>query len=375
MNMAEDKMVVTPWEVKGKIDYDRLIKEFGTKQIDQKMLKRIEKHTGELHHFLRRGIFFSHRDMDFILDEYEKGNKFFLYTGRGPSGGTHIGHIIPWIFTKWLQDKFDVELYFQITEDEKSLVKNLSLEETTKIAYENILDIIAMGFNPKKTHIFLDTEYIKTLYPIALKISKLITFSTVKAVFGFQNSTNIGLSFFPAIQIAPCFLPSVLKKKNIPCLIPAAIDQDDYWRPARDVAPKLGFFKPAQIHSKLITSLQGPNAKMSSSDPNSAIYTTDSPEVVKSKIMKYAFSGGRGSVKEHREKGGDVSVDVSYQWLTFFEEDDAKLKKIKDDYTSGKMLTGELKLILIEKLNNFLKEHQKRREKAKNMLDEFMLRD
>jgi tryptophanyl-tRNA synthetase len=373
--MSEEKMIVTPWEVRGKIDYDKLIKEFGTKRITDELLNRVKKHTGELHPFLRRKLFFSHRDFDWILDEYEKGDKFFLYTGRGPSGNTHIGHLIPWIFTKWLQDKFDVELYFQITEDEKSLVKDLTLEETKSIAYENILDVIAIGFDPKKTHIFLDTEYIKTLYPIAVKIAKHITFSTVKAVFGFENNTNIGLSFFPSIQIAPCFLPSVLKKKNIPCLIPAAIDQDDYWRPARDIAPKLGFYKPAQIHSKLITSLQGPLAKMSSSDPNSAVFTTDLPEVVKEKIVKYAYSGGQATVAEHRKKGGNPDVDVSYQWLTFFEEDDKKLKEIYENYKSGRLLTGELKLILVEKINAFLKEHQRRREKAKDLIDKFMLRD
>ena len=90
--------------------------------------------------------------------------------------------------------------------------------------------------------------------------------------------------------------------------------------------------------------------------------------------MKYAFSGGKGSVKEHREKGGNADVDVSYQWLTFFEEDDAKLKKIRDDYTSGKMLTGELKSILIDKLNEFLKEHNKKKEKAKDTYDKFLFK-
>ncbi|MEM5813229.1 MAG: hypothetical protein QXU71_02620, partial [Candidatus Aenigmatarchaeota archaeon] len=96
---------VTPWSVEGKVDYDRLTKEFGLKLIDNKILERIKKHTNELHLFLRRKIFFAHRDLDWILDKYEQGEKFFLYTGRGPSGRTHIGHMIPWIFTKWLQDK------------------------------------------------------------------------------------------------------------------------------------------------------------------------------------------------------------------------------------------------------------------------------
>ncbi len=370
-----EEFVVTPWEVKGKIDYDKLIERFGAKKIDANLLNKIQKITKDLHPFFRRQIVFSHRDFDFVLNKYENGEKFFLYTGRGPSGQTHIGHLLPWILTKWMQDKFGAELYFQITEDEKSIVKNLSLEETTKLAYDNILDIIAIGFDPKKTHIFLDTEYMKTLYKIAIKVSKHITLSTAKSVFGFQDSSNIGITFFPAMQIAPCFLPSVLEGKNIPCVIPASIDQDDYWRPARDVAPKLGFYKPAQIHSKLLPSILGSDEKMSSSDPRTAIFTTDDPKTVKEKIMKYAFSGGKDTVEEHRKKGGNPDVDISYQWLTFFEEDDKKLKKIHDDYKSGKMLTGELKQILVEKLNKFLAEHQKRREKAKGQIEKFMLRD
>ena len=56
----------------------------------------------------------------------------------------------------------------------------------------------------------------------------------------------------------------------------------------------------------------------------------------------------------------------------FFEPDDKKLKKIEDDYKSGKMLTGELKQILIKKINDFLKEHQKKRKLAEKQIDKFI---
>jgi len=367
---------VTPWEVKGDIDYEKLIKEFGTEKIDDKLLKRIKKHTEELHYMLRRQIFFSHRDMNWLLDEYEKGNKFYLYTGRGPSGQTHIGHIVPWILTKWLQDKFDADLWFQLTDDEKFVFnRNLELEETNKLAYENALDIIALGFKPKKTFIFSDIDYAKTLYKESLKVAKKLTFSTVKAVFGLSNDSNVGQIFFTSVQSVPAFLPSVKKGKNIPCLIPYAIDQDPHFRICRDIMPKLGYYKPAAIHSSFLPPLTGPGGKMSSSDASTAVYTTDSPEEVKKKIMKYAFSGGRETVEEHRKKGGNPDVDVSYQWLRFFEEDDKKLEKIYHDYKSGALLTGELKQILIEKLNKFLKHHQSEREKAKKKLDKFIVKD
>ncbi|MDP3986720.1 MAG: tryptophan--tRNA ligase, partial [Nanoarchaeota archaeon] len=176
---------VTPWEVSGEIDYDKLIRDFGVSKIDENILRRIKDQTGELHSMLRRNVFFAHRDLKWILDEYEKGNKFFLYTGRAPSGPIHLGHLLPWTFTKWLQDKFDVELWFQFPDEEKFLMKNeMDFEETEKYLYENMLDIIALGFDPKKTHFIIDTKHADLMYKEACKVAKKITFSMVKSSFG-----------------------------------------------------------------------------------------------------------------------------------------------------------------------------------------------
>ena len=91
------------------------------------------------------------------------------------------------------------------------------------------------------------------------------------------------------------------------------------------------------------------------------------------KIIKYAFSGGQPDIKMHRKIGGDTDVDVSFQYLKmFFEPDDAKLESIRVKYSSGDMLTGELKAILVDKVNAFLSEHQKKRMEAKDRLGEFL---
>ena len=366
--MSTDDFVVTPWHVEGEIDYDKLIKRFGTQKISNELLDRIRKVAGDDHFMLRRGIFFSHRDMNLILNEYEKGNKFFLYTGRGPSGHTHIGHLVPWVFAKWLQDKFGVNMYFQLTDDEKFFSKqNLTLEETTKFAYENALDFIALGFKPENTKIIIDTKNIQYLYPIAAEIAKKINFSNTKAVFGFSNDTNIGMIFYTSMQSAPCFI------EDKPVLIPLGVDQDPHFRLTRDIAPKIGKPKPAIIHNIMIPGLQGPGGKMSASEENTTVYTTDDPETVKKKINKYAFSGGQPDIEQHRKLGGNPDIDVPYQYLRiFFEPDDNALKKIYDDYKSGKLLTGELKAILIEKINAFLKDHQEKREKARDQVDKFL---
>lgn len=105
------EQIVTPFDVSagvdehGKvkaIDYDKLIDTFGSQRIDQSLLQRFEKVTGyKPHRLLRREMVFSHRDLNLILDKYEKGIPFFLYTGRGPSSDSmHVGHTIPFEFTK-----------------------------------------------------------------------------------------------------------------------------------------------------------------------------------------------------------------------------------------------------------------------------------
>ena len=366
---------VTPWEVSGKIDYNKLLKQFGVNLIDKNILKKFQKITGETHFMLKRGIFYAHRDLDFILKEYEKKNKFYLYTGRGPSENLHLGHLLPLVFTKYLQDKFKIKCYLQLTDDEKFLFKQgLSIEKANEIAYENALDMLALGFNKKLTKIIIDTEYSKTLYNQAIRVAKQITFSTTKAVFGFTNSTNIGQIFYTSIQAVPAFLESVQQGKNIPCLIPHGIDQDPHFRVARDVLPKLGYYKPASIQNKLLPGLLE-GGKMSASLPNSAIFTTDSDKRIEKKI-KNAFSGGRETLAEHKKYGGNPDIDIPFQYLKFFfEPNDKKLKKIEDEYRSGKLLTGELKQITIEKIQKFIAEHQKKREKAKDIIDDLILRD
>ncbi|HSA97728.1 MAG TPA: tryptophan--tRNA ligase, partial [Candidatus Nitrosotenuis sp.] len=241
---------------------------------------------------------------------------------------------------------------------------------TRNFAYENALDFIALGFKPEKTKIIINTKNIRTLYPIAAEVAKKINFSNTKAVFGFTNETNIGMIFYTSLQSAPCFI------EDRPVLIPLGVDQDPHFRITRDVAPKIGRPKPALIHNIMIPSLSGPGGKMSASDEAGTVYTTDAPDAVKKKINKYAFSGGQPTVEEHRRIGGNPDIDVSYQYLRiFFEPDDRKLKSIYDDYKSGKMLTGELKAILIEKVNAFLKTHQEKREKAKSQIDKFFFED
>ena len=367
-----DSVRITPWEVVGHVDYDRLIKEFGTQPIDSEIIEKFQKITGEVHPMLKLHYFFSHRDLDSILRKVESGEKIYLYTGRGPSGMVHMGHLMPWMFTKYLQDKFGSKLLFQLTDDEKFLYsQERTREEIRRYTYENILDIISVGFDPNNTKIIVDTTHIKHLYPIALEIAKRITFSTAKAVFGFSSSTNIGMIGFPPVQAAPCFLPSLIEGKPTPVLIPAAIDQDPYWRMTRDVAEKMGFYKPAQIHSKFLPSLDSRGGKMSSSKPETAIFTTDEPEVIEKKVSS-AFTGGQATVALQRQYGGNALGCPVFWYLRYFFDDEKESDERFVKCISGNLLCGECKSDLARESKSFISTLKKRRESAKDSIEKYM---
>lgn len=315
-----------------------------------------------------------------ILTRYEQQKPFYLYTGRGPSSASmHLGHLIPFLFTKWLQDVFDVPLVIQLTDDEKFLFKyDLKIEQVQKFAFENARDIIACGFKLEKTFVFSDLDYVGgAFYHNIVRIARYITTNQSKGTFGFTDTDSVGKMHFVAIQAAPSFSNSFPQiygtRSDVPCLIPCAIDQDPYFRQTRDVAVRLKYPKPSLIHSKFFPALQGAQTKMSASNESSSIFMHDTPNQIKNKINKHAVSGGQETLEEQRRYGGNPDVDVSFQYLTFFVDNDEEIETLAKDYRAGRLLTGELKKRCIQELQRVVAEFQERKAKVSDdVIRQFM---
>ena len=111
---------------------------------------------------------------------------------------------------------------------------------------------------------------------------------------------------------------------------------------------------------------------MSASDPNSAIYVTDSEEKIKMKVNKYAFSGGQDSAELQRELGANLEVDVPIKYLNFFLEDDHDLEQIKKGYGDGSLLTGKVKNLLGDVLSELVKRHERARAQVTEEVMQFI---
>lgn len=365
---------VTPWEVSGKVDYNKLVREFGITP-----LKELPT-TFNKNLLFRRKIVFAHRDIQRILEAIKNKKKFVVMTGLMPTGKFHIGHmtlIQQLIFWQSLGAK----LYIAVADLEAYNIRGQNLEESRKIAMEEYLtNYIALGLKPKDCYIYFqsdrscDAKKSNTYYSLQNLLARHITFNEFKAVYGEITPGKILSSLLQASDMLHPQLPEF--EGAVPVLVPVGVDQDPHLRLARDISQRIKnpkFIQLSSTYHSFAPGLKGD--KMSASDPTSYVALTDSPKEVEKKIKKYAFSGGKDTIEEHRKKGGNPDIDVSYQWLTLFEDSDKKLKTIYDNYSSGKLLSGELKQILIDKLNKFLKEHRKKREKAKKVLDKFIIKD
>ena len=370
--MAKKSFSVTPWEVSGDIDYERLIKEFGIKPLPE-LPDAFNENL-----LFRRKIVFAHRDFKRILDAIKEGKKFVMMTGLMPSGEFHLGHMIVAQQMIFYQ-KLGAKLYIAVADLEAYNTRKLTLSELRKIAIEQyLLNYIALGLKPENCDFYFQSERSdnakksNAYYRLASNFSRYATFSEFKAVYGDITPGKMNASL---LQAADMFHPQLPEfEGRIPVLIPVGVDQDPHIRIARDISQRFKDYKFIQISSTYHMFFPGlKGGKMSSSDKTSYISLTDTPEEVKRKINKYAFSGGQPTIEEHRKYGGNPNIDVSFQYLRmFFEPDDKKLEQIYNDYKSGRMLTSELKKILIDKINAFLAEHQKRREKAKKMIKDFV---
>ncbi len=359
--------IVNPWEVSGEIDYDKLIKEFGVsplKQLPDVFNKEI---------LFRRKFIFAHRDIQRILEAIKNKKKFVMMTGLMPTGKFHFGHMIIAKQMVFYQ-KLGAKVYIAVADLEAYNARAQSLEESKKIAIDYISNYIALGLDMKNCDVYFQSKRSKdakksnAYYRLQNLLARHATFNEFKAVYGEITPGKMLSSLLQASDMLHPQLPEF--EGPCPVIVPVGIDQDAHLRLARDISQRIKTNKFIQLSSTYNIFLPGlRGGKMSASDPISYISPSDSPKEIETKIKKYAFSGGQPTLELHKKHGGNPDIDVSYQYLRLLEQDDNKLKKIHDDYKSGKLLTGELKEYTIKKINEFLKEHQKKLQQAKKIVD------
>ena len=250
----------------------------------------------------------------------------------------------------------------------------MSFEKGREIAVnEYLTNWIALGLDLEKdnVNVYLQSQN-KALQDLAFKASSKTNFNQLKAIYGFTPSTNIAHIQAPLVQVADILLPQIEEfggpKKVV---VPVGIDQDPHIRLTRDIAQKLhedlGFLTPASTYHRFLTGLTGD--KMSSSKPSTAIYLNDEIKDAVKKV-KSAKTGGRESLKEQQELGGEVDKCVIYEMLLYhFIDDDSELEKIRHECLDGTLRCGDCKVRTAGLMEEFMQDLKEKQVEAREIAD------
>jgi tryptophanyl-tRNA synthetase len=349
--------------------YEEKMQEFGLKSIE-----RFLKYCPDPSKYMQLGITFAHKDLELVAEAIADNKPWAVVSGLNPSGPLHLGHKAIFDELLWMQ-QHGADVYIPITNDESYTVgKTKSLAEARKIAYEQVIpSIIAMGFDPKKTHIFVDSDY-PDIYNVAMDLSNKITLNKAFGVFGFdkkEEGENPGTMFYrAAVQVAQILLPQYEEFGGPkPTIIPVGIDQHPYILLARDIAEKKGFIPPAEMVTKFLWGLDG-KGKMSASRPESAIFLNEDPNIV-AKRLRSAYTGGSPLASFQRVHGGVPEICPIQSLRTYHFESD---NRVTGSCLSGEVLCGDCKKKGIESVVAYLKDHQSKLADARNRTDEFILK-
>ncbi len=361
------KPAIDPWTTAQIENYKELFDTFGIKPFTPFVKKLKDPHL-----LMKRGVVIGHRDFDRIYDAIKNKEDFAMLTGLMPSGPFHFGHKMVADQIIWYQ-KQGAEVFITVADIEAYAVRNIPLEKCRETAInEYIANYIALGLKPKKAHIYFQSDYKKEYYRLKSMISKRATLNEFKAIYGDDISpAKINAVLHQVADILHPQLPEFGGKR--PVIVPVGVDQDPHIRLTRDIASRASefdFILPSSTYHRFQTGIRG--GKMSSSKPESFIALNENPEIAVKKL-KTALTGGRDTVEEQKKLGGTPENCVIYEfYLYHLIPDDKELKKVYENCRAGKLLCGENKARAVELLEKFLKEHQKKLEKARNQVDKYI---
>jgi tryptophanyl-tRNA synthetase len=356
-NIDDRKSVLDPWGTTVVEDYNHLYEEFGIQKFDS-LLPDIPDPSM----YMRRGVVFGHRDFGRILEKMQQGEGFAVMSGIKPTGEFHLGTLMTAKEIIYFQQQ-GAQAFYAIADIEAYEDNRLPFEKTEKIAVGNVADLLALGFDPKKGHIYRQyTE--QRVRDLAIHFGAGVTLATMKAIYG---ERHIGLYLSALVQAGDILMPQLKEFGGPkPTIVPVGVDQDAHLRLTRDLANKFRrnfrFIPPSSTYHKILKGLDG-SPKMSKRNPMSYFTLNESLKSIGKKISN-AFTGGRATVEEQKKLGGVPEICPIYEIeMCHFVEDDEEVVETYKCCKCGSLLCGEHKARTKKIILKFVEDHQRKREK------------
>lgn len=353
-----EKDSLDPWGTGSVKDYSRLEAQFGIEPVAP-LLSRFKRPSPHL----SRGIDFGQRDLARVLDAVDNNKPYAVMSGIKPTGDFHLGTKMTaddMVYFQSLSKKSTV--YYCVADVEAYADNGLSFKETSKIATKNVADILALGLDPDRAVVYLQSEEMRVMR-LATIFSRGVTNNMLRAIYG---ERQMSLYMAALIQAGDILMPQLQEFGGPkPVLVPVGADQDPHIRLTRDLAARyrdeFGFIAPSAIYHRLMLSLNG-GEKMSKRTEASLITLDDSQATASRKVLS-AFTGGRDTVEEQRRLGARADICPVYDLYNFhFGLNDEHVKRVYYECTNGIRLCGECKQEALGLVKKFLVDHHKKRD-------------
>lgn len=291
--------------------------------------------------------------------------KDIVLTGDRPTGPLHLGHYLGSLQNRVeLQEK---DKQFVMVADLQALTDNVdNPQKVRENVLEVLLDYLAVGIDPAKTTIFIQSlipqiAELYVLYMNLVTINRLKRNPTVKAEIqqkGFGENLTAGFLTYPVHQACDI---TIVKGT----LVPVGSDQLPMIEQTNEIARRFNHIYNADIFPEVkpiissVPRLPGidAKAKMSKSLGN-AIFLSESADEVAKKVM------GMYTDPDHIrvEDPGKIEGNVVFTYLDAFDPDKQKVQELKDHYQRGGLGDVKVKKYLIGVLNDFLEPIRKKRQ-------------
>jgi len=222
-------MRIDPWATAQVTDYDRLLDEFGIGRFDASRLPNPQR-------LFRRGIVFGQRGFDLIQGAIDAKKPFAVLTGLMPSGPMHLGHKMVLDQAMYFHQAGG-DLFVAVADIEAYATRGFSLEKARQLAIdEYIKSYIALGMQKKRCQVYFQSTR-KAVKDLAYKVGRKVNFSTMKAIYGMDDQTNMSHMFAPLVQVGDILHVQLDEYGGPrPTVVPVGVDQDPHIRLTRDIA-------------------------------------------------------------------------------------------------------------------------------------------
>lgn len=227
-----------------------------------------------------------------------------------------------------------------------------------------VADYLALGLNPNKVNIYLqsaiagDVSFLTLILSRLTNVAELLRVPTLKDKLKSKDNpenANALLFFYPILMAADILLNKAEK-------VPVGEDQLAHLEITRRLAEKFnkkyGDIFPLPRAEKMkalrILSLKG-EGKMSKSIPAGALFLNDDIETIKKKI-KSAETAFEGEMSPKLESHILITRELAIE-----DGDKQRIEEIITDHKSGKAVMGEFKKIMIKVVSEFIEDFQKKR--------------